>query len=407
MVKHETTKRLRAVKWPPEVPLKPVYTFETLVASANRFAHAAANSVVESPGAMYNPLVLFGPPGSGKTHFLTAIAYGLANQFGQENIYFADGVRFSRGIHRLVKLGREKEVEDLITNTKALFVDDVHLMTITPENKEYISKWLNSSIAAGRQVVLSSAYAPKNLAKLEETLKFQFNSGWMVELKHPTRNGYNDILHKMFEVNTITLSEEELLRFFTRDQMPLSTILRRINEMKKMEKLMSARDLVPTHTEILNTITGTDEVITDPMLTRTDIDKAAAFAPAPGGVWGKWAFLCPAGDLPYAQWMAYSTAERARVMGLDGSFEIGLKQEYDTSALIASAFRLGDICESLDLQGAVLLLPSPSAVDKAVREEFADIITHTLETMLIPCSVIEQEKLKSPAAYARILMDIV
>jgi len=406
-IRRDTAKRVHTVKWPPEVPLNPLYTFDTLIASTNRFAHAAANSVVESPGAMYNPLVLFGPSGSGKTHFLTAIAYGLSNQMGQENIYFADGVRFSRGIHRLVKMGRTNEVEDLITNTKALFIDDVHLMAITPENKDLISKWLNTFIASGRQIVLSSAYAPKNLAKLEETLKFQLNSGWMVELKHPTRNGYNDILHKMFDVNAITFSEEEVVRFFTRDQMPLSGILRRIHEMKKMEKLMSARDRAPTHLEILNTITGADEVITDPMLTSTDLEKAKAFLPPKDGVWGKWAFFAPKGDMALAQWMAYSTAERAKSLGLEGGFELQLIQEYETSSLIASAFHIGDACDGVDLQGAVILLPQPTTADKAARDEFSDILTHTLETMLIPCAMIEQEKLKSPASYARTLMDII
>ena len=64
---------LKKHNWPLEVPLMPTYTLENMVMSVNRFAHATAISVMDNPGKLYNPLVLHGPTGTGKTHFLNAI----------------------------------------------------------------------------------------------------------------------------------------------------------------------------------------------------------------------------------------------------------------------------------------------------------------------------------------------
>ena|GEM_PF-2592054 len=403
----QTSRRagLPGAAWTPDLPLTPDYAFENLMPAVNRFAHAAGASVADNPGKLYNPLVLFGPQGSGKTHFLNAIAYALgARSVPPDKIYFTDGTRLSRGMQRLMTQGRRAEADSLIESAGALFIDDLHLLVITPENREPLSRWFNSALSGGKQVVMTSAYPPKNLARLEESLGFRLAAGWMVELKPPSQHEYLVIIRKLLENNGIILLDEDVDRYFAEAGVPLSLAVRTVAGFKKLEKILMGSANPGSHKEIMDTLSGFGEA--GPWVPPGPAETDAA-TPAPSdGSWGRWAFFCPKGEVRYANWLAAALAERAATLNLKGGFEMAFAQEYDTAGLAASAFRIADACQDGAVSGALITLPSAAAADRQAAEEFVSIVSHMLETMLVPCSCVEQEKMKSPAAVTRALMEL-
>jgi len=134
----------------------------------NRFAHAAATSVVGSPGTMYNPLFLHGPPGVGKSHMLHAIGLALVGGFSEEEIVLTSGPRLAHAASFALAEGRSGEIEAFLKNAKALLVDDVHLLAVTEENRAFLAKVFDLFFSGSLQVVMTSLYPPRGLAALEE-----------------------------------------------------------------------------------------------------------------------------------------------------------------------------------------------------------------------------------------------
>jgi len=172
----------------------------------------------------------------------------------------------------------------------------------------------------------------------------------------------------------------------------------------KLEKLSGNASRSPG--EMFGMLMGLDEILDNTMPSGEEIKRAEDFKFPANNKLGKWAFLCPQGDLSYGRWMAFSLLQRAKELGFSDSFEPALVQEYDTSRLTASAFNIADICQEAGVKAAFVLLPRQEVADKALRDEFFSIVSHILESMLIPCTSIEHEKLKSPAAYTRALLDM-
>ncbi|MBO5911290.1 MAG: ATP-binding protein, partial [Elusimicrobiaceae bacterium] len=222
------TSELKKHNWPLEVPLVPTYTLNNMVMSVNRFAHATAISVIESPGKLYNPLVLHGGTGTGKTHFLNALAYALSQKFGQEHIFMTNGVRLSRGIQRYVMEGNIDKFESFMNSVNALLIDDIHLLAINEQNRVFISKLLNTFIKQQKQIVITSKYPPESLEKLEELINFKLDSGWISELKPATGATHFRIVKKMLIENGVDLNDSQIENFFGRAHMTLGTVTRSI-----------------------------------------------------------------------------------------------------------------------------------------------------------------------------------
>jgi chromosomal replication initiator protein len=115
--------------------LRADWTFETLLVGAyNRFAHAAAMSVVGSPGAMYNPLFLYGAPGTGKSHLLYSIANSMSKGLGTSSLLLTSGSRLSRAVSVAGAAGSMSAIDKKVEESTALFVEDIHLLAVTDHN---------------------------------------------------------------------------------------------------------------------------------------------------------------------------------------------------------------------------------------------------------------------------------
>ncbi len=216
--------------WDMELPLIPA----TLIPGAyNRFAHAAAMTVVDDPGMICNPLMVFGEPGSGKTHFINHIAYALSSKVGLSAILVTDGIRFSRGIDAALADGSIDRLEAFLAGIKVLIIDDLHRLAVSASNRTYIAKVFNGFISDNKQVILASGFPPEYIAGLEEASGVQFTQGWIVDLKRPTPQQYKAILAQRIRELGLTLPEAELDPLFFSGSTPsLSEAIKALEKMK-------------------------------------------------------------------------------------------------------------------------------------------------------------------------------
>ncbi|OGR70872.1 MAG: hypothetical protein A2089_10315 [Elusimicrobia bacterium GWD2_63_28] len=400
--------RIKA-KWSMELPLIPTYSFQTLIAgSHNRFAHAAAMAVVENPGVIYNPLLVFGNPGTGKTHFVNSISYGLSASIGQSNIFVTDGIKLSKGVELAIKEGGIARLESMFSKVKVLIIDDVHMLMVSEENKKYLSKWLNDFVTQNKQIVVTSVFPPKSLAGLEDAVGFQFTQGWMVDLKIPGAQAYKAILGQLLQGRDIKLSEDEINGIFAGPLMPFNDVAKSLEAMKKLEKFVVNAMNSATHAQLLDTLLGFSETQVAGAVTDDEAQQAAAAQPGPmESAWFKWGLFYPKGMKREAQFALYSLRERAKELGLNTDWSQVFTEEYNSDELYGIPFKIGNYASERNVNGAIILGPQPTSALGAQEPEFRHITFKILDSFLVKGAWLSSEKLKSKAAYAKILMDLV
>ena len=399
---------LKKHNWPLEVPLVPTYTLENMVMSVNRFAHATAISVIENPGKMYNPLVLHGSTGTGKTHFLNAMAYAFSKKYGQENIFMTNGVRLSRGIQRYVMEGNIEKFEKFMDTVKVLLMDDIHLIAINEQNRAHISSLLNRFRQQGKQIVITSKYPPESLAKLEELLRFKLDSGWISELKPAKGPAHLKIVKKMLLDSNIDLNDSQIAAFFGGQHMTLGTVTRSIRRVKVLENLIfsNLNENERTQANIFEKLLATTGEDATSDIVNKDLEDITSLATSGNGEWGRIGFFYPQNCSHMMNWMVYALEQRAKELGIQGGFEIAVRSSYATENVISSAFKIANLCDNKKLKGAVILGPQLKACDPSVRENFYDILTHMLEIMLIRCGIINFENVKAPSTYVKVISEL-
>ena len=399
---------LKKHNWPLEVPLVPTYTLENLVISVNRFAHATTVSVIDAPGKLYNPLVLFGPTGTGKTHFLNAIGYAMSQKLGQENIFMTNGVRLSRGIQRYVMEGNIDKFEKFMDSVKVLLIDDIHLIAVNEQNRVHISNLLNKFLKAQKQIVITSKYPPESLAKLEELINFKLDSGWISELKSAHGPAHFKIVKKMLTDNGIDLTDNQVEAFFGAPNITLSTVSRSIRRIKVLEQVIfpGLEGVDRSQVMILEKLLATKGEDQNSAIMKHSPEEITSLPPFGKGEWGRIGFFYPQNSSNMMNWMVYALSERAKELGIEGSFEIAVRSSYATENVISSAFKIANLCDNKKLKGAVILGPSLQVCDPSVRENFYDILTHMLEVMLIRCGIINMEDVRLPSTYVKLISEL-
>lgn len=399
---------LKKHNWPLEIPLIPTFTLENMVISVNRFAHATAISVIDNPGKLYNPLVLHGPSGTGKTHFLNAIGYALSKKYGQENIFITNGVRLSRGIQRYVMEGNIEKFQNFISSVKAILIDDIHLIAINEQNRAYISNLLNTFSKEQKQIVITSKYPPESLQKLEELIGFKLDSGWISELKPASEATHMRIVKKMLFDNGVNITELDMQRFFGGDNITLGTVSRSIRRVKVLEKLIfpNLPEEQRSESDVFEKLLATGGEDATSELNKHDFEEIKSIPVTGNGEWGRIGFFYPQNSSEMMNWLVFALSQRAKELGISGGLELAVRSSYSTENIISSAFKIANLCDNKKLKGAVILGPSVRTCEPSVRENFYDILTHMLEVMLIRCGIINYEDVKSPSTYVKILSEL-
>jgi hypothetical protein len=175
--------RAYALCEPPPAP-RPELTMETIVAApTNQLALRAAEGVIASPGAHYNPLLIVGPQGTGKTRLLHAIGNAMAAYDGRTwTVACTDAEQFSDELIAALQSDTVDRWRARYRAADVLLFDDVHLLVGKERTQEELFPLFNALHDARKQVVLASAIAPSELTDIAQRLRSRFDGGLVVEL---------------------------------------------------------------------------------------------------------------------------------------------------------------------------------------------------------------------------------
>ncbi|SMC70258.1 chromosomal replication initiator protein [Oscillospiraceae bacterium] len=186
------------------------YTFENfIVGDCNRFAHASAVSVANNPGSRQrNPLYLWGNSGLGKTHLMKAIGYSIINNYSDKNVLYTTCEDFTNAYVACMNNKNYESFRNKYRNVDVLLIDDIQFLIGKEGTQLEFFNTFESLINSGKQIVITSDKAPKNLTELDSRLTSRFQNGMTMDIQPPDFETRKAIILSKIEHDGLDISNE-------------------------------------------------------------------------------------------------------------------------------------------------------------------------------------------------------
>ena len=192
-------------------PFKSKYTFDTFVIGAgNRFAHAAALAVAETPGVVYNPLFVYGGVGLGKTHLLHAVGQYVEDQDPSMRTRYVTCENFTNDFINSVRDNAPLEFQKRYRENDVLLIDDIHFLEGKVETQEAFFHTFNALYEDNKQIVITSDRHPKYIPTLENRLVSRFEWGLVTDIQPPDLETRIAILRKKAIMDQLQVDDDVL-----------------------------------------------------------------------------------------------------------------------------------------------------------------------------------------------------
>jgi len=189
--------------------LNPNFTFDTFVeGKSNQLGRAAAMQVAENPGKGYNPLLIYGGVGLGKTHLMHAVGNLILHHHPDANVVYLHSERFVAEMVKALQHNTINEFKRYYRSVDALLIDDIQFFAGKERSQEEFFHTFNALLEGEQQVIMTCDRYPKEVDGLEERLKSRFGWGLPVAIEPPELETRVAILMKKAQLSGVELPNE-------------------------------------------------------------------------------------------------------------------------------------------------------------------------------------------------------
>jgi len=232
------------------------YTFETfIVGDSNKLAFAACKSVCQKQNN-YNPLFIYGDPGLGKTHLLSAVKNEIQKTNPDLKVVFVTGEYFvSDYVNSLKVLDKITEFKNRYRTADVLLIDDVQFISGRKESQQELFNTFNEVHSQGKPIILTCDRPPKEINNIDERLQSRFEWGLLADIGVPEFETRMAIIRRKAELIGLNLSQN-IIEYIA-DKLK--------NNIRQMEGAIIKIHAVTTITEIQPTLAMAQNVVKDVM----------------------------------------------------------------------------------------------------------------------------------------------
>lgn len=252
------------LKLNPLTNLNPRYTFEQFViAPFNELAQASAWAVAKKPGRTYNPLLIYGGVGLGKTHLLQAIgneAAAVANL----KIRYLSSEKLVSSIVSGIRNHSIQELKNNLSHLDMLIIDDVQFLAGKEKTQEEFFHIFNALYENNKQIILSSDRPPSAIATLEKRLQSRFEGGMVADISQPDYESRLAILETRAQELGIEIDNEVLAYIANNVQKNIRTLEGAIYRLRAYQKLHDEPLSLGQAKSLLKDLAGAPPKITTP-----------------------------------------------------------------------------------------------------------------------------------------------
>ena len=186
------------------------YSFDNFVeGDCNRLARSAGFAVANKPGGTsFNPLMIYGPTGLGKTHLIHAIGGAIKDRFPDKQVLYVNAEKFTQQFVESMKNNTINDFKNFYQLIDVLIIDDVHNFAGKEKTQDIFFHIFNELHQTNKQIVLTSDKAPKDLIGVEDRLLSRFKWGLTADLQVPDFETRMAILYKKMQSDGIELPQD-------------------------------------------------------------------------------------------------------------------------------------------------------------------------------------------------------
>ena len=196
-----------------ETSLNPKYTFDNFIqGNGNETAVVSAISVAQNvKKSQYNPLLIFGGVGLGKTHLVSAIGNYVFEEKTAENILYLTSDIFVKQIVNNIKIGKIDEYKEYLITKDLIIIDDIQFFARKEKSQEELFHIFNYIYNNDGQIILTSDFHPNDIHQLDERLKSRFKMGLITDVRPPDLETRAAIIRLKAEEKDFKLSNDVIM----------------------------------------------------------------------------------------------------------------------------------------------------------------------------------------------------
>jgi len=200
----------RKIKRPHE-NLNKDYTFDTFVIGQNNsFAANAAMAIARNPGTAYNPCLVYGGVGLGKTHLIQAMGNAVYNEMDNVKVVYVTAESFTTEFIQAIREKNTHKFKAKYRYADVLLIDDIHFLQKKSETQEELFHTFNALYDANKQMVFTCDRPVSELRDLTDRLRSRFERGLNVDLQPPSYETRYAILKKKIDAHGLNIPEEAI-----------------------------------------------------------------------------------------------------------------------------------------------------------------------------------------------------